>query len=142
MRAWLMLFGWSYRRRFMLAWLGNKLSFNTLLTSYVSLWFEVSCDMLLSYSRDVYMDYRWVIAPMDMCSKDDPIVVNDSEELDQEDELEVNKHKWDAAFDVMLNKEQQVLVWEYVCGFRDALPFKEGEPLPAWFTSEEDYKKE
>ncbi|KAF3454149.1 hypothetical protein FNV43_RR04596 [Rhamnella rubrinervis] len=25
----------------------------------------------------------------------------------------------------------QILVWEYACGFRDALPFKEREPLSA-----------
>ncbi|KAF3440763.1 hypothetical protein FNV43_RR19049 [Rhamnella rubrinervis] len=29
-----------------------------------------------------------------------------------------------------------------MCGFRDALSFEEGEPLLAWFISEEDYKKE
>ncbi|KAF3445991.1 hypothetical protein FNV43_RR11169 [Rhamnella rubrinervis] len=38
--------------------------------------------------------------------KDDPIILSDSEEVE------------------------------------DTLSFKEGEPLPAWFTSEEDYKKE
>ncbi|KAF3432482.1 hypothetical protein FNV43_RR27222 [Rhamnella rubrinervis] len=43
---------------------------------------------------------------------DDHIVLSDSEEVDQEDESEDNKRKWDAAFDAMLDEEQQVLVWD------------------------------
>ena len=31
---------------------------------------------------------------------------------------------------------------EYVNGFCDTLPFKNGDPLPKWFTSEEDYNNE
>ncbi|KAF3434571.1 hypothetical protein FNV43_RR21656 [Rhamnella rubrinervis] len=70
-------------------------------------------------------------------SKDDPIIVNNSEEVGQENKLEDNKCKWDATFDAMLDEEQHILVWEYVCKFKDALLFEEGEHLP----SEEDYKK-
>ncbi|KAF3436838.1 hypothetical protein FNV43_RR19591 [Rhamnella rubrinervis] len=125
--------------------------------------------MRLSYSRDISMDYRWVIAHMYMCmevlqqwvysssevsdaksryeppkrdSKDDSIVLSDPKEVEQEDELKDNKRKWSALFDAMLDEEQQILVWEYMCRFIDALPFEEEEPLLAWFTSEEDYKKE
>ncbi|KAF3433577.1 hypothetical protein FNV43_RR24679 [Rhamnella rubrinervis] len=50
--------------------------------------------------------------PLKKGSKDDPIIVSNSKEVDQNVVLEDN-----------------------------ALPFEEGEPIPAWFTSEEDYKK-
>ncbi|KAF3434609.1 hypothetical protein FNV43_RR21694 [Rhamnella rubrinervis] len=94
------------------------------------------------HSHSEVSDVESRYEPPKKSSKDNPIVLSDSEELDQKDELEVNKHKWDAAFDTMLDEEQLVLDWEYVCRFRDALPFEERESLPAWFTSEEDYKKE
>ncbi|KAF3451358.1 hypothetical protein FNV43_RR07453 [Rhamnella rubrinervis] len=38
-------------------------------------------------------------------SKDDPIVLSDSEEVDLENELEDINRKWDATFDVMLDEE-------------------------------------
>ncbi|KAF3432570.1 hypothetical protein FNV43_RR27310 [Rhamnella rubrinervis] len=93
-------------------------------------------------SRGEVSDAESRYEPPKRGSKDDPIVLSDSEEVDQEDKLEVNKRKWDAAFNAMLDEEQQVLVLEYMYGLRDALPFEEGEPLSAWLTSEEDYKKE
>ncbi|KAF3432614.1 hypothetical protein FNV43_RR27354 [Rhamnella rubrinervis] len=51
-------------------------------------------------------------------SKDDPIILSDSEEVDQEDKLEDNKRKWDAAFDAILDEEQQELEKENFDPFR------------------------
>ena len=46
------------------------------------------------------------------------------------------------TFDALLDEELKQTTWEYVNGFRDTLPFKKGDPLPKWFTSEEDYHNE
>ncbi|KAF3443143.1 hypothetical protein FNV43_RR17064 [Rhamnella rubrinervis] len=72
-------------------------------------------------------------------SKDDAII--NSKEVDQEDELEANKCKRDTAFVSMLDEEQKVLVWEYVCWSRDALLFEEGGPIPAWLKEREETLK-
>ncbi|KAF3455700.1 hypothetical protein FNV43_RR00342 [Rhamnella rubrinervis] len=74
-------------------------------------------------SRDEVSDIESRYEPPKKVSRDDPIMVSDSEEVDKEDESEDNKHKWDVAL-------------------IDALPFEKGESLLAWFTNEEDYKKE
>ena len=66
----------------------------------------------------------------------DHIILSDSEEVNQEIDLE-NDDKFYMAFDALLDEELKQMTWEYVNGFRDTLPFKNGDPLPKWFTSEE-----
>ena len=71
----------------------------------------------------------------------DPIILSDSEEVNQEIDLE-NDDKFDMAFNALLDEELKQMTWEYVNGFRDTLPFKKGDPLPKWFMSEEYYNNE
>ena len=71
----------------------------------------------------------------------DHIILSDSEEVNQEIDLE-NDDKFDMTFDALLDEELKQMTWEYVNGFRDTLPFKKGDPLSKWFTSEEDYNNE
>ena len=67
----------------------------------------------------------------------DPIILSDSEEVNQEIDFE-NDDKFDMAFNALLDEELKQMSWEYVNGFRDTLPFKKGNSLPKWFMSEED----
>ncbi|KAF3433510.1 hypothetical protein FNV43_RR24612 [Rhamnella rubrinervis] len=67
---------------------------------------EPLCNPKIGHSRDEASDAELHYEPPKKGSKADTIIVSDSEEVDQEDELEDNKCKWDAAFDAMLDEEQ------------------------------------
>ena len=73
--------------------------------------------------------------------KADITILSDSEEVNQKVNFE-NNDKFDKSFDILLDEEQRYMSWEYVCGFRNTLPFKEIDPLPKWFMGMEDYNEE
>ena len=72
-------------------------------------------------------------------ASEDAVLPN--EKVNQEIDLE-NDDNSDMTLDALFDEELKQMTWEYVNGIRDTLPFKKGDPLPKWFTSEEDYHNE
>ena len=99
-------------------------------------------------------DLKWDLKNLEEDSEEDPEMLEEhveepvsedavlpNEKVNQEIDLE-NDDNSDMTLDALFDEELKQMTWEYVNGIRDTLPFKKGDPLPKWFTSEEDYHNE